>query len=207
GVNMCMDEISSDGRLCWIPKTDDIAGLCHEHVSYLKSMKMGLSIEMAQAVAEAIQAKHVHVAQEILVIALGRNDQVDYDAKPILILIMCKQGNFLDAALIIEKVRQAYRMLPCREAQHGPILSISSDGEPKHHPALYLHCMVRKLVPSDSLFQHLSFLTGFNLWMGSHFETQDFNYKHLLKRDIFCFKLSSKSNLKPLGIAKHICFF
>jgi hypothetical protein len=27
GITLCLDEVASDGRLCWIPATDDIAGI------------------------------------------------------------------------------------------------------------------------------------------------------------------------------------
>ncbi|KAF8988069.1 hypothetical protein BDQ17DRAFT_1251155 [Cyathus striatus] len=44
--------------------------------------------------------------------------------------------------------------------------------------------MAHELKLSNSLFKYLGYLPGFNLWMGSNFEVQDFDWKHLLKHKI-----------------------
>ncbi|RXW22092.1 hypothetical protein EST38_g3755 [Candolleomyces aberdarensis] len=164
GMTLCLDEVACDGRLCWIPATYDIAGLC-EHASNLSSYKFGKSLDT-----------------EILTAAFARNNSRDYGAKLVLLLPTCKQGTLEDAALILEKLRQAWRMSPYGEAMHGRIWSLASDGDPKRRPALYQHCMVREIQPADSIYQHAGFLIGMNLWTGSNFETQDLDWKHCLKR-------------------------
>jgi hypothetical protein len=148
GMTLCIDEIASDGRLCWIPATDDIAGLC-EHASQLSSTKFGKSLDTVRAVAEAVRSGRIHVGQEIMVAAFARNDDNDYGAKPVLILPTCKRGSYEYAALIWEMLRQAWRISPYGEAKHGKIWSLASDGDPKRRPALYLHCMVREIQPKD----------------------------------------------------------
>ncbi|KAJ2932281.1 hypothetical protein H1R20_g4818, partial [Candolleomyces eurysporus] len=163
GMTLCIDEIASDERLCWIPATDDIAGLC-EHASQLSSTKFGKSLDTVRAVAEAVRSGRIHVGQEIMVAAFARNDENDYGAKPVLILPTCKRGSYEDAALIWEKLRQAWRLSPYGEVKHGKIWSLASDGDPKRRPALYLHCMVHEIRPEDGLFQ------------------QDLDWKHCFKR-------------------------
>lgn len=75
------------------------------------------------------------------------------------------------------------------KALHSPIWSIALDGDPKCCPALYLHCMVRELTPSDPIFQHVGSLPGLNLNMGSAGETQDLDYKHDFKHSCSLFSI------------------
>jgi hypothetical protein len=94
----------------------------------------------------------------------------------------CKRGSFRDAALIMEMLRQAWKISPFGEALHGAIWSIASDGDPKRRPALYLHCMIQELTPADPLHQYVGNLRGMNLWTGLDGMTQDLDVKHDLKR-------------------------
>ena len=188
GMTLSMDEIACDSRLCYLALTDDIAGLCEHAVSNgLASAKMGANLDVMRTVQQAVRDGRVHVGKEILVVAMARNDELDYGAKPFIVMITCKEGSLQDSALIIEKGRQGWRMSEYGERRHGPILSIASDGDPKRRPALYLHCMVRELTPDDPdtkpLFDIVGGLPGLNLWTGSGGETQDLDYKHDMKRE------------------------
>jgi len=204
GITLSMDEVASDGRLCYLTETDDIAGLC-EHASELLSVKMGNNLDVVRNIARAVKEGLVHIGQEVFVAAFARNDETDYGAKPVLLLPTCKQGSFRDSALIIEMLRQAWRLSPYGESLHGPIWSIASDGDPKCRPALYLHCMVRELTPDQPLFRHVGMLPGLNLWTGSGGETQDLDYKHNFKRELFIISFSSQfSDFSP-GICKCLC--
>lgn len=191
GITLSMDEIASDGRLCYFPETDEIVGLCEHSVKEMCSHKMGKNLDIMNAVRRAVQEGTIHVGQEVLVAAFSRNGKTHYGARVVLMLSTCKMGSFKDAALIIQILREAWALSPYGEALHGPILSIASDGDPKRRPALYLHCMVRELKPDDNLnlFRHVGKLTGFNLWTGSHGETQDLDYKHNMKRACFTYRL------------------
>ncbi|KAF8055318.1 hypothetical protein FPV67DRAFT_1789064 [Lyophyllum atratum] len=188
GMTLSMDEVASDGRLCYLPGTDDIAGLCEHAATGVASVKMGEDLNVIRAVTKAVRDGKVHIGQEVFVAAISRNDETDYGAKPVLLMPTCKKGSFRDSALIIEMLRQAWKMSPYGELLHGPIWSIASDGDPKRRPALYLHCMYRELTPADPLFEHLGNLPGLNLWTGSGGETQDLDYKHDMKRlcKLFC---------------------
>ncbi|KAF9530963.1 hypothetical protein CPB83DRAFT_874875 [Crepidotus variabilis] len=182
GMTITLDEISCDDRLCYLAETDDIAGLCEHAGSLFPSLKMGERLDVIRAVAAALREGSIHPAQEVLVAAISRNDESGYGARPVLILPTCKRGSFRDAALIIEIIRQAWKMSPFGDVLHGPVWSIASDGDPKRRPALFLHCMARELLPSDPLYVHLQNLNGLNLWVGSGGEVQDLDYKHTFKR-------------------------
>lgn len=190
GMTLSMDEIASDGRLCYLPETDDIAGLC-EHASKLPLVRMGTNLDVVRSVAQAVQDGQVHVGQEVFVAAFARNDDTDYGAKPVLLLPTCKQGSFRDSAFIIEMLRQAWKLSRYGEELHGPIWSIASDGDPKRRPALYLHCMVKEITPEKPLFSHVGNLPSLNLWTGSGGETQDLDYKHDFKREYLTILLTS----------------
>ncbi|KAJ2933848.1 hypothetical protein H1R20_g3247, partial [Candolleomyces eurysporus] len=185
GITLMMDEIATDGRMCYLPDTDECAGLCEHAAERFPSMKVGESLEVVRAIAAAVCSGEIHIGQEVFVAAFARNDATDYSAKPVLIFPTCKSGTSQTSALIIEKLRQAWQISPYGEALHGPIWSIASDGDPKRRPALYLQCMSRELRPEDSLFSHLGSLQGMNLMTGPDFETHDLDYKHSFKRKLF----------------------
>jgi hypothetical protein len=126
-----MDEVASDGRLCYLTATDEIAGLCEHATEELNSVKMGKDLCVARAIRQVIRDGKVHVGQEIFVAAFARNDETDYGARPVLLMPTCKRGSFRDAALIMEMLRQAWKISPFGEALHGTIWSIASDGNPK----------------------------------------------------------------------------
>jgi hypothetical protein len=179
-ITLSMDKIASDGQPCYLPAMGEI-GLCELAALELPSVKIGHDLGVMHAVAHAVQEGKVHIGKEVFVAAFAWNDEHDYGAKPVLLMPTCKQGSYKDSALIVEMLRQAWRMSPYGEPLHGPIWLIASDGDPKHRPALYLHCMVQELTPSDSMYQHIGSLPGLNLYTGSSGETQDLDYKHDFK--------------------------
>ncbi|KAF9522601.1 hypothetical protein CPB83DRAFT_733454, partial [Crepidotus variabilis] len=186
GMSLLMDEISCDERLCYLAGTDDIAGLCEHAAEQFSSMKVGQDLEVVRAIAQAVRSGKVDVGGEVFVMAMARNDEVGYGARPIALVVVCKKKTYRHASLTIEMGRQAWRLSPYGDRLHGPIWSIASDGDPKRRPALYLHCMVRELLPTDPLFSQLVGLVGLNLWVGSGGETQDLDFKHNFKRICKC---------------------
>ena len=181
-ITLSLDEVATDGRLCYLPETDEIAGLCEHAVTGVPSFKMGKDLTTVRTVTKAVHEDKIHIGKELLVAAFARNAETNYGAKPVLLMPTCKKGSFHDSALIIEKCRQAWKLSPYGETLHGPLSSLGSDGCPKRRPALYLHCMVRELTPVDPLFKYLGDLPGLNLWTGPGGMTQDLDYKHDMKR-------------------------
>ncbi|TFK17475.1 hypothetical protein FA15DRAFT_734848 [Coprinopsis marcescibilis] len=194
GITLCLDKVASDRRLCWIPGIDQIVGVC-EHESHLETTRMGNDLSVVCTTTDAIRDGTVHLGHEILVAVFARNAEEDYGAKPVLILPTCKQGSLKDAALVLEKLKQAWRLSPFGEKMHGPIWSLSSDGDPKRRPALYLHSMVREIKPDTDpkIFDVVGSLQGLNLWVGPSLETQDLDWNHCIKR--LCKLLGSQDSL------------
>ncbi|TFK37802.1 hypothetical protein BDQ12DRAFT_666712 [Crucibulum laeve] len=65
GITLSMDEITSDGRLCYLTESDEIAGLC-EHTKYhIPSLRMGKNITIAHAICTAVKEEKIHIGQEI----------------------------------------------------------------------------------------------------------------------------------------------
>lgn len=178
GITLCQDEIACESRLCYLPETDEIAGLC-EHSKALGSLKMGSDLSTIDAVATAVRkTKEVHVGHEVSVAAFAKLDADDYGAKPVLLLPTCKKGDYRDAALQLQMLLEAWKISPYGARLHGDVWSIASDGDPKRRPALYLLCMARKLVETDALYKHVGRLRGLNLYCGRNFETAAFDWKH-----------------------------
>ncbi|KAK7014707.1 hypothetical protein R3P38DRAFT_3205675 [Favolaschia claudopus] len=115
------DEISGDGRLCYLEETDEIAGLCEHATSKLKTFQMGSDLTCIEEVVTAIRAGDIHVGKEYSVAAISRHAPTDYGAKPILILPTCKKGSWRSAAEILQKLVQAWKLSPHGEAKLGKL--------------------------------------------------------------------------------------
>ncbi|KAJ7705557.1 hypothetical protein B0H17DRAFT_913672, partial [Mycena rosella] len=198
GITLSQDEIASDGRLCYLDKTDEIGGLCEHANTELKTFKMGLNLESVHATAKAIREGRVHIGKEFSVAAFSRHAETNYSAKPVLLVPTCKQGNWQSSAQWLQKLIQAWKLSPFGEAKHGPLLSIASDGDGTRRAALYLICMHKHLGPDDPLHEFLSELSGLNLYCGAGGLTMDFDYKHLFKR--LCKLLCSKEGILVNGV-------
>lgn len=182
GHTLCIDEIAADGRLCYLPETDEIGGLCEHSISELETFKMWSDLTSVKAMVKAIRANRVHVGEEFSVAAFARHAQTDYGAKPVLLMPTCKKGSWKSSAKILQKLVQAWKLSPFGEAMHGRLESISSDGDPTRRAALYLLCMHKKLSRDDPLYKFLSGLIGLNLYTGEGGLTVDFDYRHIFKR-------------------------
>jgi len=80
------------------------------------------------------------------------------------------------------------------ETLRGPLASFSSDGDQLRRMAMYFVCMRFVIQAGDSLFVLARSLLGLNLFVGPMCITMDFDWKHLLKRELFTliiFNLSS----------------
>ncbi|KAJ7227439.1 hypothetical protein GGX14DRAFT_511117 [Mycena pura] len=165
GITLSQDEIAGDGRLCYLDDTDEIGGLCEHANSHLETFKMGSDLKATEAVVNAIRAGDIHVGKEFSVAAFSRHAEIDYGAKPVLIMPTCKKGSWQSSAELLQKLIQAWKLSPYGEAKHGPLQAIASDGDGRRRAALYLICMHRRLGPGDPIYQFLSELErqGLNL--------------------------------------------
>lgn len=187
GHSLAIDEIAGDGRLCYLPETDEIAGFCREHVGYLKTVKMGEDMTAVHDAAKAVQDDKVHIAKEFTVMAVTRHAATSYDAKPIVLSPTCKKSTWKDSVRVISTVLQAWKISPYGEVLNGPMWAISSDGDATRRAGMYLLCMHKEVTPNDPLFPYINCLNGLNLHTGENYLTMDFDYKHIFKRTFFIY--------------------
>ncbi|KAJ6607098.1 hypothetical protein B0H10DRAFT_2166920 [Mycena sp. CBHHK59/15] len=161
---LMQDKIAGDGRLCYLEDTDEIGGLCEHATSRLKTFKMGNDLTCVEEAVKAVRAGDLHVGKEFSVAAFARHAPDDYGAKPVLLMPTCKKGSWQSSAQVLQKLIQAWKLSPFREAKHGPLKEIASDGDGRRRAALYLVCMHKHLGPDDPIYQFLSDLLGLNLY-------------------------------------------
>jgi len=73
-ITLSMDEVASDGRLCYLPETDEIAGLCEHAAAGLPSVKMGKDLSVVRAIAQAVRGGKIHIGKEVFVAAFAKVD-------------------------------------------------------------------------------------------------------------------------------------
>ncbi|KAF9473610.1 hypothetical protein BDN70DRAFT_937308 [Pholiota conissans] len=165
GMSIQLDELKVQERLRWEPRTNHILGLCREHCKpYALEFR---SITQAEAIAEALHQKRVHLATEATVIGASILDEEPskYVTKPFAMSGSCKRESLEDQEKLIS-------------------LSVAAvkDMENSLKTKLYCVCSDGDLVPGDSIYTTLSSLPLFNLKCGDDFLTADFDWKHVLKR-------------------------
>ncbi|KAJ7812163.1 hypothetical protein B0H14DRAFT_2377728, partial [Mycena olivaceomarginata] len=158
---LSQDEISGDGRLCYLDEMDEIAGLCEHATSRLKTFKMGTDLASVEEAVKAIRAGDIHVGKELSVAAFSWHADTNYGAKPVLFLATCKKGTWQSSAEILQKLIQSWKVSPFGEAKHGLLVSIASDGDGKRRPALYVLGMHKLLDPDDPLCEFVLGLDAF----------------------------------------------
>lgn len=108
GHTLALDEIAGDGRVCYLPKTDEMAGFCREHVHSLPTVKMGLDLSSVLAAAQAVKDGEVHIGKEFTVASISAHAEKNYGAKPVLISPTCKQGTRKDSEVLITTILTAW---------------------------------------------------------------------------------------------------
>ena len=114
-----MDEVTCDGRPCYLADTDEIGGLCGHAGIELPSVKMGENLDVLHTVQRSIRDNKIYIAKEAFVVAISRSDDGDYGAKPVLLMPTCKKGSYRDSSSVIEKVKQVWRLSPYGQTLHG----------------------------------------------------------------------------------------
>ncbi|KAJ6453050.1 hypothetical protein DFH09DRAFT_1392736, partial [Mycena vulgaris] len=194
-ITLSQDEIAGDGRLCYLPDTDEIGGLCEHAMAELESLKMGSDLTSVKAAVKAIREDRVHVGKEFSVVAFARHAESDYGAKPALLMPTCKKSGWKFGATNLQKLLQAWKLSPYGAAMHGDVKSIASDGDGGRRAAMYLLCMHHKINAEEDpeLYELLKDLTGLNLFTGDDGLTQCYDPKHMDKR--WCKLLCSKEGI------------
>jgi hypothetical protein len=158
---LSQDEIAGDGRLCYLPDTDETGGLCEHAIAELETLKMGSDLTSVKAAVKAIQEDRVHVGKEFSVAAFARHAQSGYGTKPVLLMQICKKRGWKFA----QKLCKGMKLSPYGAVMHGDIKSIASDGVGGRRAAMYLICMHHKINKDDDLelYELLCELVGLNL--------------------------------------------
>ncbi|KAJ7809664.1 hypothetical protein B0H13DRAFT_1450334, partial [Mycena leptocephala] len=124
----------------------------------------------------------VHIAHEASVGAISHLSERNYGAKPVFMAPTCKKGTWPDSVRTTQKVLEAWKCSPDGESKHGPVLSVSTDGDPGRRLALFLLCMHDEIRPGNPLYEFIKNLPGLNRRVGDNNLTNDPDYKHEFKR-------------------------
>jgi hypothetical protein len=82
---------------------------------------------------------------------------------------------------IMETVVEAWKRSPDGAPKHGPMLSVSTDGDHKHRLALFVMCMQMEILEGNPLYPFIRNLPGLNHWVGKDNLTNDSDPKHIDK--------------------------
>lgn len=182
GHSMVIDEIAGQGRPCYLPESDEMAGFCREHVDLLPSVKMGDDLTNVVEASKAVKEGRVHVGKEFTCVAISRHSATQYGAIPIVLSSTCKHGIISDSVHLITTGLRAWKSSSFGEPLRGPIWSIASDGDATRRSSMYAICMTQKVSKESGLYSRLCRCVGLNLWVGENNLTMDFDYKHVFKR-------------------------
>ncbi|KAL1660065.1 hypothetical protein GGF50DRAFT_63940 [Schizophyllum commune] len=155
GFTLGLDEIVGKGTVVYLPRTDEIAGFCREHVGHLATIKVGLDLTSTTRAVQAVWAEKVHIGKEFTVAAILPHSMTRYYARPILLSATCKHGTVTDSYKLLSACIRAWRESEWGEQWSGPLWAISSDGDATRRAAMYALCMCHGLRENTSLYRHL----------------------------------------------------
>ncbi|KAJ6518572.1 hypothetical protein DFH09DRAFT_1098400 [Mycena vulgaris] len=199
GHTLSFDEIASERKIDYMTATDNMGGLCLEHIAALSSVKVGKNTETVEAAVTAVREGKVHVASEISVGAISRLSETGYGAKPVFMGPSCKKGGWRECLRAMEIVLEAWRRSPHGEKKNGPVLSVTSDGCGRRRAAMFMMTMHSEILPGNPLYPFICNLPGLNRRVGKDNLTADFDWKHLDKR--WCTLVCSAVGI----VVKNIC--
>ncbi|KAJ7021303.1 hypothetical protein C8F04DRAFT_1403052 [Mycena alexandri] len=165
GHTLSFDEVATERKVDYMPETDDMGGLCLEHLRAL-DMREG----------------KVHISHETSVGAISRLSETGYGARPVFMGPSCKTGDWKDCLRTMEIVLECWKRSRYGERLRGPVLSVSSDGDPKRCLALFMMCMHTEIVEGNPLYPYICDLPGLNRFVGKDNVTMDPDFKHEIKR-------------------------
>ncbi|KAJ7472464.1 hypothetical protein FB451DRAFT_982987, partial [Mycena latifolia] len=82
GHTLPFDELATERRIDYLSETDEMGGFCIEHVSALKTVKVGKDTHTVEAAVAAVKDGSVHISHETSVGAISRLYETNYGAKP-----------------------------------------------------------------------------------------------------------------------------
>ncbi|KAJ7022129.1 hypothetical protein C8F04DRAFT_1402565 [Mycena alexandri] len=181
GHTLSFDEVATDRRIDYMDETDDMAGLCLEHLPALKTVKVGTDTTTVEAAVTAVRNGDVHISHETSVGAISRLSETGYGARPVFMGPSCKTGDWKESLRTMEIVVEAWKRSEYGERLHGPILSIASDSDAKRCLALFMMTMHTEIIEGNPLYPFIRDLPGLNRRVGKDNLTMDPDYKHKFK--------------------------
>ncbi|KAJ7706534.1 hypothetical protein B0H16DRAFT_1439225 [Mycena metata] len=178
---LMFDEIATERRVRWDPRTNNFLGVCREHAN-----KASLQFNSERDLEELFRAKEegkVHFAGEATVAALGMlSDETRlYAARPVLISGDCKKETGLEHLRSVlnptlDGVNSEKDLTGLR------IVSVASDGESRRGKA-FITLTFDHILSRDSLiYPLLEDLKFMDFWVGEDDLTADKDPKHVFKR-------------------------
>ncbi|KAJ6538246.1 hypothetical protein B0H10DRAFT_2448843, partial [Mycena sp. CBHHK59/15] len=195
------DEIATEKRIRWDPKTNNFLGVCRQHGN-----SVSLQFNNEEDLQELFNAKEenkVHFAGETYiqatVAALGilSDEKRLYAARPILISGDCKKETGPEhlhnvVKPTIDGVNSKRDLTGLR------IVSLASDGETRRGKAFVDKTFSRTLAPESDIYPILSDLLLMDFHVGEDDITADKDAKHIFKRG--CNRLLRMLGMKVFGV-------
>eukprot|EP00798_Chlamydomonas_sp_ICE-L_P005309 gene5309-18554_t len=201
------DEVASEKRLRWCPKTNRLIGICFEHQDVVADNLVFNSIEDLQATHSPVCCGDAHLAVEVLVVFAQPYRNASYAAIPILALSSCKRLRSEEQHTILQRVQQVWQQMHS-DGHVGMLLDLDTDGQTQRRVSLHkLHSTVDASDPSCSdkvakaVWERMQSMPLMDPLCGAGATTTGFDLKHLLKRLRTCIISPTRNGMLVLGVA------
>ncbi|KAJ7306878.1 hypothetical protein DFH08DRAFT_944693 [Mycena albidolilacea] len=178
---LMFDEIATERRIRWDPRTNNFLGVCREHAN-----KASLQFNGEKDLEELFRAKEegkVHFAGEATVAAIGMLSEETrlYAACPVLISGDCKKESGREHLHSV--LNPTINGVNSKQNLTGLcIVSVTSDGETRRGKA-FIDLTFDHLLSDDSdIYDLLKDLEFMDFWVGEDDLTPDKDHKHMFKR-------------------------
>ncbi|KAJ7692514.1 hypothetical protein B0H16DRAFT_1850850 [Mycena metata] len=178
---LMFDEIATERRIRWDPRTNNFLGVCREHAN-----QASLQFNSERDLEELFRAKEegkVHFAGEATVAALGiLSDSTRlYAARPVLISGDCKKETGLEHLRSV--LNPTLDGVNSKKDLTGlQIVSVASDGESRRGKAFITLTFDHILSRDSPIYPLLEDPKFMDLWVGEDDLTGDKDPKHVFKR-------------------------
>ena len=151
-----MDGVAARRRVFLHAKRNELHGLCIEHIGHAKGAAGCCTLEDAVALHDRTVDDKVHIAGEILVLALSTVGRAEARAVPVLAAPSCGRGAGDAPARLLSSLFQSWNTMPASDESptsfadtHGPILAVGTDAATPFRSLCERMC--RTDVPSHAL--------------------------------------------------------
>ncbi|KAF8159901.1 hypothetical protein B0H34DRAFT_843620 [Crassisporium funariophilum] len=177
---LMFDELATEKRIRWDPKTNYFLGLCREHAHWTSTefVNEGDMEELFRKLDE----NKVHYAKEATVSALGVlcKDNRIYPGRPVLVSGDCKQESGEEHAEVIKTVLNGVNGL--QDKTKLRIITLASDGETRWGSSFIQLTFKSELSRSSPIYPLLKSLNFLDMHVGDDDLTCDKDWKHVFKR-------------------------